>query len=156
MKSVCSSALAVWFVSLGGVAFAETLIDATDPGKIAELARGYGSVNLSKDDQGDPMILGRINGTKYAIFFYGCDEAKDCRDIQFRASWEGMEHVTPENMLKWNLEKRFGSAYIDRDGDPTIDWDVNLYAGVSRDNLDDSIDWWVVTLKEFTDFLKSQ
>ena len=37
---------------------------------------------------------------------------------------------------------RFGKAYLDLDGHPTIEMNVNLSKGVSRENLDDTLDWW--------------
>ena len=51
-----------------GPAFADSLIDATKPERLHEIARGFGSAELDKDSQGDPRITGRIEGTKYGIY----------------------------------------------------------------------------------------
>lgn len=131
---------------------AESLVDATDPEKLAQLVRGFGSATLEKDDYGDPLITGRINGSKYGIYFYGCDDNRDCKDVQFAAAWAGYD-VSMAQINEWNRTKRYGKAYLDSDGDPNVELIVNLKYGVSRDNFDDTIDWWMLTMKEFEQFI---
>ncbi|MDX5403519.1 MAG: YbjN domain-containing protein [Rhodobacterales bacterium] len=48
----------------------------------------------------------------------------------------------------WNDQNRFGTMYLDSDGDLAVDMDVNLFGGVTRRNLDDTFDWWRVVLDE--------
>lgn len=124
------------------------LVDATDPSEIVNLARGFGSANLDTDGEGDPMIIGRINGTKYAVYFYGCDDGRRCREIQFTAAWSGSD-VTMSEINEWNVTTRYGKAYLDEDGDPNIEMTVNLYKGVTRENLEDTIDWWKLAMETF-------
>jgi hypothetical protein len=127
----------------------QTLIDGNSAQEILNLARGYGSANLGTDIAGDPQITGRIAGTPYLINFYGCTNGTNCTTLQFRASWINPGHVTIESLHAWNRDKRFGKAYLDSDGDPVLEWDVNLFGGVSPRNLDDTIDWWEVVLTNF-------
>jgi hypothetical protein len=54
-------------------------------------------------------------------------------------------------MADWNREKRFGKAYLDQDGDATVEMNVNLHGGVSLANLEATIDWWRLILDEFAD-----
>ncbi|AWI79602.1 YbjN domain-containing protein [Parazoarcus communis] len=124
------------------------MIDATDPSRIYEIARGFGSAELGRDGQGDPRIVGRIDGTKYGIYFYGCRKGKDCDDIQFSAGWSGTK-VSLEKINRWNLEKRYGKAYLDRDGDPRLEMVVNIDYGVSTRNLEDSFNWWTKAMESF-------
>lgn len=131
-----------------GPAFADALIDATKPERLHEIARGFGSAELDKDSQGDPRITGRIEGTKYGIYFYGCVKGADCDDIQFSASWSGPK-VSLEKINDWNRTKRFGKAYLDKDGDPNLEMEVNLDYGVSAKNIEDSFNWWTKALKEY-------
>jgi len=121
---------------------------------VRNIASGYGSATLREDNVGDPMISGRIDGVPYYVFFYGCDEGgESCRSIQFRAAWD-MDDFTQSSIRSWNQNKRFGKAYLDQDDDPTIEWDVNLFGGVSVRNLDDSFDWWAIVLKDFEVYIK--
>jgi hypothetical protein len=47
---------------------------------------------------------------------------------------------------RWNRDYRFGKAYVDAEGDVILEWDVNLWGGVSPANLDDTFDWWRTVL----------
>lgn len=61
--------------------------------------------------------------------------------------------VSIRDMNEWNSSKRYGKAYLDDDGDPNIEMTVNLKYGVGRDNFDDTIDWWMLTMKEFEQYI---
>lgn len=127
------------------------LIGAGDLAKIVALARSYGSAEASTDDNGDPMIEGEVEGILYSVFFYGCTGGKACREIQFRASWDTGRSRSIEEMNEWNRTRRFGKAYLDDEGEPVIEMLINLHAGVSHENLDDSFDWWRVVVVSFRD-----
>ncbi|MCK9258460.1 MAG: YbjN domain-containing protein [Azoarcus sp.] len=149
MKKVAAQILTFSTLLLGcaGSSFAD-MIDATNPSRIYEIARGFGSAELDKDGQGDPRIVGRIDGTKYGIYFYGCRKGRDCDDIQFSAGWSGAK-VSLEEINRWNLQKRYGKAYLDRDGDPRLEMVVNIDYGVSVKNLEDSFNWWMKAMEGF-------
>lgn len=132
---------------------AQTLIDATDPATIMEIARGFGSAVLERDEDGDPMITGRIDGVRYAIVFYGCTEAANCTAIQFLAAWTNPGDVTLEAINAWNLNRAFGRGYLDEQNDPILDYVINLDGGVTIRNLDDSFEWWRAIVAEFAEEL---
>ncbi|MBV0933316.1 YbjN domain-containing protein [Marinobacterium weihaiense] len=131
---------------------ADSLVSATTPERIVDVARGFGSASLSTDNYGDPLITGRIEGIKYGIFFYSCTDNADCKDVQFSAVWSDI-NVSLSRLNEWNREMRFGKAYLDADGDPTLEMAVNLRHGVSQNNLDDTIDWWRVASTDFEKFI---
>lgn len=133
---------------LASATYADNIISAENPDAILNIAMGYGSATLTKDSSNDPMITGRIDGTRYGIFFYGCSDGKECDDIQFSASWGGVK-VLMDEINAWNRDKRFGKAYIDKDGDPALEMSVNLDYGVTQRNLDDTFNWWTTALREF-------
>jgi hypothetical protein len=137
-------------LSAAPAAFAQTMIDATNIDEIVNIARGYGSATIQLDTLGDPQILGRIDGIQYTVNFYDCENGENCKSIQFRAAWTNPGTVTLEDMNRWNQDKRFGKAYLDMENDPVIEWDVNLFAGVSSRNLDDTFDWWKIVLQNFS------
>lgn len=130
-------------------ASAQKLVDATDPEAIINLMRGFGSAVLETDDAGDPMIVARIDGTRFLVLFYGCQDGADCKSIQFRAAWETSGNVSLGKIDSWNADKRFGKAYLDDVKDPVVEMDVNLFGGVSTRNLEDTIDWWQLVLADF-------
>ena len=137
---------------LAAPAVAEDLVDGSDPAVIENIASGYGSSSLTADDYGDPMIEGRINGLLYYVFFYGCEENKNCTAIQFSATFEKPE-IDLAVVNEWNDNKRFGTAALEKDGDVSLQYDLNLAHGVSRANLDDTFDYWRTVLGEFKDHL---
>lgn len=133
-------------------AAAQTLIDGKDPDAVLNVARGYGSATLTTDSQGDPKIEGRIDGQEYLVLFYDCTDNRDCKAIQL---WTWFDHkgYTHADMAAWNQTERFGKAYLDTDGDPNIEWEINLFGGVSSQNLDDNFDWWRVVLEKFGKYI---
>lgn len=144
MMLVASFSLAMFVPA----AYADNIVSAADPDAILNIATGYGSATLKKDSSNDPFISGRIAGTKYGIIFYGCSNGKDCNHIQFAAGWSGVE-VSMDDINAWNRDKKFGKAYIDKDGDPRFEMAVNLDYGVTQRNLDDTFDWWTKILAGF-------
>ena len=128
-----------------------SLVYAKNPEDILEVAKGFGSAEMKRDSNGDPIIVGRMQGIKYAVLFYGCDEGEGCSDIQFYA---GFSHkVSVEAVNEWNQKKRFGKAYIDGDGDVCIDMSVSMAHGLPRETLDDAFNWWLVALVGLKDHL---
>ena len=144
-------ALTAAVMAAGPAARAEETIDATDPERILAIAHSFGEAALSTDNLGDPLIEGRIGEKVYRLLFYGCSEGRNCKTLLFSAGWEG-DDLTDEMMADWNREKRFGKAYLDEDGLATVEMSVNLHGGVTRANLDDTIDWWRLVLDEFADY----
>jgi hypothetical protein len=124
------------------------MVDASTPDKILDIAKGYGSAELGADNQGDPRIWGRMEGQKYEIFFYGCKDGKQCKEIQFWSGWNEPK-ATLEQINDWNHSTRFGTASIDKNGNAIIELSVNLDFGVARKNLDDTFDFWRHQLTQF-------
>lgn len=129
------------------------IVDGSDPGRIFNLARGHGSAEISTDSRGDPKIDGRMHGVKYQIYFYGCKNGEQCNSVQFRAGFTQDNKQTIERMNEWNVAKRFGKAAIDKDGDATIELNVNLRGGVCNANFDETVGWWSTVLREFLQWI---
>lgn len=128
-------------------AAAQDLVTAADPDSVLEVAKGFGSAELDTDGQGDPLIRGRIEGRQYSVYFYGCENNANCTTLQFWTYIPKTETLTLDAVNEWNSNKRFSTAFIDKDGDVGITYDVNLYGGVSQTNLDDTFDWWRVIMQ---------
>lgn len=122
---------------------------------ILEIAQGLGSAELATDSAGDPKISGVIDGTRYGIVFYGCENGANCTHIQLFAGWSDAG-LTLNDVNRWNRESKFGDAYLDDDGDPWIEMAVNLAHGVTRRNLEDTFDWWRVILDSFKDAMNGE
>lgn len=148
-------AFCVQGAALAASPVSDSLIDASMPEKIVEVARGFGSAELSKDQDGDPYISGRIEGKKYEISFFGCSGGSPCHDIRFLTGWNKTK-VGMEQINEWNRTKRYGTAHMDKEGDPMLAMTVNLEQGVSRGNLDDTFAYWSHVVKQFANEVASQ
>ena len=125
-----------------------------DPDVVMTLLQDYGlKVTKDTDKVGDPLLSTRIEGTNFDVYFYSCDEGP-CQSIQFSAGFDLENPMSAGKINEWNRDKRFGKAYLDDDGDPYIEYDINLdFDGVGAKNFDDTIDLWRVVLADFRDFI---
>lgn len=129
------------------------IIDGTDPSKMYQIAKGYGSAEIGTDNSGDPKISGRLSGVRYTIYFYGCKNGENCTNVQFRAGFTQQTKQTVQHINKWNSSKRFGKALIDKDGDAAVEMNVNLRGGVCGANFDETFSWWQTVVKEFVEHI---
>jgi hypothetical protein len=127
------------------------LIAAAEPEFVLSAAGRVGEAELGRDELADPLIRGRIGDRPYFVYFYGCQSGRACTNLMFSARWES-DHFTDKSMGDWNRKKRFGKAYLDADGNPALELNVNLFGGVSRANLDDTFDWWRLLMAEFAEY----
>ena len=124
------------------------IISATDTERIFDVAKNYGNVSLDIDRDGDPKIVGRLEGTRYNIFFYGCRNGHHCTDLMFYATWQGGARSL-EQLNDWNRTQRLSKAIIERDGRLSLQMPLNLQHGVTRGNLESTFDWWKDMLTTF-------
>lgn len=144
---------AVTAVLLAAPAAAQ-LIDGRDADRLASIIRGFGSATVDRADRGQPEIYGRIDGTRFAVLFYSCDDfGENCRQIQFRATFAGARD--PIRLANaWNRARVFGKSYARDDGDIVIEMPLNMSGGgVSTRNFDDFVDLWRVVLRQFRDHI---
>lgn len=104
---------------------------------------------LGKDSQGEPMIRSRAAGSTFTIYFYQCRASKNkCEHLQFSSAFRMDERPAYEKMNEWNRVRRWARAYLDRDGDPVIQFDVSVQ-GVTRDYLRLAFERWELLLGAF-------
>ena len=129
------------------------MVSGNTPQAILEIAKGFGSATLEKDGVGDPKIVGRIDGTKYNLYFFNCeDDHTDCDTLQFTAGWTGFD-VSLRDLNVWNLERLYGKAYLDKDNDPILEMTL-VAAEMPASYLEEWFEWWQLAMKEFhTDVL---
>lgn len=131
-----------------GLAHAAKMIDGSNPAEILNIAKGFGSASLDTDDDGAPMINGRMDGNRFVIHFFGCTKGTDCGVILFRAGWVSAA-VDWAKLNEWNANKFVGKAYLDDENDPIIEFTVILEGGVSAENLEDIFEYWRIVLDDF-------
>lgn len=113
---------------------------------------GY-KAELTKDDTGDPMIKSAAGGVNFIIYFYDCTAKPRCKAIQFSASFDLKQPMSAAKINEWNTKNRYLKAYIDDEGDPYVQYDVNLNAGRTKAVLDDDFGVWTSMIDDFTTFI---
>lgn len=115
---------------------------------------GYpGSTDV--DGNGDPMVVGNMEGINFSVFFHRCNDQKQCLDVRFNATFNFDKRVTLHMLNVFNSRAVFGQAYIARDGSVNIDMAATVQGGVSRQYVKEVIDWWKVTVTKFEENLFS-
>ena len=157
MNKVLTIALGLWLTcAFSGIAMANSdIVTASDHEAILEIAKGFGSAELSQTAKGAPIIKGRMDGTKYAIWFSGCTDGKNCSALQFICIWKTKD-FSLEQINTWNAQKMYTRAYIDRDSDLILEMDIFMRYGMSKKNLDEVFDLWQTSVKHFSQQLSQQ
>lgn len=118
------------------------MFDASDPAGIVRFMERTGyRVTLASDAKGDPIITGRISRTDYLIQFYECESGAFCNSIQFLVQAPRPAAVTTETANTFNARWRYVRLTLDQ-AQMKLQMDVNLDAGVTADNFEDTLDIW--------------
>jgi hypothetical protein len=96
-------------------------------------AMGY-QATLDADSRGVPRITVNVDGYRWGIGFYTCDngpqlEDRRCGSLQFYSGYTMNAPVSTVTMNKWNTEKRFarGYTFTNSDGKPTAQVEIDVY-----------------------------
>lgn len=149
-RIILSAAMAL----TASTAMADILVDGGNAKLIMSIIQDEGySISMDQEDNGDPLLVGKLDGSEYRVYFYGCDNPNGCDSIQFSTGYDLRNGMTLESVNEWNRGKRFAKVYLDGDMDPWLEMDINLDSGVTRDNLVDSMDYWRLLMNAFEDHI---
>lgn len=124
------------------------LIDGSNADGILAVAQAFGDASLEEQSDGAPKLTGSIGDNGYSVYFLNCNGGSDCEDLNFYAVFLDLD-VDADTINTWNLQKRFGKAYLDEDGDAVVEMDLNLVGGVSSGNLNSDFAVWKMVLEQF-------
>ena len=138
-------------VSLARAEDAE-ILQTPDPATVLNIAKGFGSARMGKDDNGDPMIYGRVEGVKYVIYFYGCEDHENCKSLQFSTGYT--DPLTADQANAWNAKYRWVKAYS---GDGSnFQMDISFAGGITRANLEEQFSNWDSMVGNIKDFVNGK
>ena len=101
--------------------------------------------------EGKDYLVVDVDGIKTIVTFYGKDN--DLDSMQFYAGFV-KSSATQQRMNEWNQGHRFTRAYIDIDGDPALEMDVNFaFGGVGERQLEDTLAVWEMSVSKFHTFV---
>lgn len=115
---------------------------------------GY-RAKLDRDEYDEPMIETTMSGLVSVIFFYNCVDDY-CEDMQFACSWGLDEPLDPDVIERWNEGHRFGRAYLDEEGDPIVEIDLQLGPGGTPELIAGYVYTAEVIFSAFEDFISTE
>lgn len=137
-----------------GQAASAQMVDATDPFSVMQLIQidGY-QARLETDSTGDPKISGRLGKANWNMYFYGCEDNRDCLSVSLSSGFNLADGLSFESANEFNNKWRWANVELDADNDPFLQMDINLAYGVSEENFRDSFDTWRIVLEQFVIFI---
>jgi hypothetical protein len=89
------------------------------------------------------VVAMKIEGYKTLLLI-----ADDHESLQAYAAFKS-DKATLHNINEWNKTKRYSRAYIDKDGDPVIELDLDLVGGVQKERIIDFVRTVVISVPAF-------
>jgi hypothetical protein len=140
--AIAGVAIALW----GAAPVTAQTVEARNPASVqAALQNGGYKPEMKKDASGDPMLMIDSQGYKMMVLFFGCKNNTGCKSVSFYAATRAAKKIDLAAVNKWNEQRRFGRAFLDSEGDPSLQFDVNLdVGGMSPALFIDTLEWFTV------------
>ena len=138
-------------------AMAQGLVEtasASEPEELVKLLRFAGwKADLGEGDDGTPRISGEFFGWSTTIHFFGCDGAgpAGCDSLLFTTGLDSEHPMDPVKALDLMRKYRFATISLDEEGDPFIDYDLMLGAGIPSDVFLGAVHTYAVSLDNIAD-----
>jgi len=140
-------------------AAAQTVYDPLTTQDVQRLLERKGmtvEINPSDGAGEGEYVVSKFDNVSFWIHFTSCDDdGSDCGVIVFDAGFsytDNSSRPTVDDINEWN-EYHLGKAGLDKDGNPYINIEVNVIGGITRANLEETLDWWDRMLDEFTEYV---
>ncbi len=119
----------------------------------AEIAQALSTAGYSVQDFQPGMIVVHVGEHRVVVGIDGSDG-----DITYLTYLPGLsiDAIGHEFLSKFNSEVKFGRAYVDRDGDVTIQMDRNSSGGVSIANVKSDFDVFLLLVSKFLSDIESR
>lgn len=131
------------------------LINATNPATIKAIVKsqGWPATLVSKPGE-DPYLESNRGGLKFLVLFMNCDAGKKCKTLQYYMGFSDAKNVSLDRLNQWNKDKRFARAYLDDEGDPVLEMDVDVdFSGIPRENLGETFNTWASLMDSFREYV---
>jgi hypothetical protein len=129
------------------------MVCASDPASVMRAMDKAGlKPELTADNTGDPLIESGAAAYHFDIYFYGCENHRNCDSLRIEVDFTKAPENTPELANRWNAKHRFLQAAVPASGQMVFAYDVATIGGVSDRNFADILDWWTSTLDDVGEF----
>ena len=151
--------LALLAPSMAWAVPSKKVVNDVSAADVVSLLEGHATVHdESTDKVGDPLLVMDADGTKFVVLFYDCAEVRKerrCGEFQFHVAWAAGGSIPVDAMNAWTSKVRAGRAYLDSEGDPTLELAVPVAPGVRWGLLEARRDAFFQNLDLFTKFLET-
>lgn len=132
-RTVLAVMALVCLVNAPAAQAAERIITQVTVEDIARImkAEGYAVTVEPAGDDSEADVLWKLDGSKCIIFTYD-----DGHAIQFYVGFTDTD-ATLREINDWNRTKRFSRSYLDDEGDPCLELDLDLAGGVTEARMQD-------------------
>lgn len=129
------------------------VVTATDPQTVLDALANLGYPGkLDKLESGRASIAVTISGLKTFVDFYDCkDDLTDCYTLLFNVALDLKDGTTPGKVNDWNSKQITGRVYLDDNSDPTLDFSVSTFEGVSASVFEQTVKLWDTKIGDFKD-----
>ncbi len=128
---------------------------ATDAGSIARFFADEGAeVETTTDNVGDPKLRVDYYGNEFSVYYYGCEDNRNCDAVQFFSGYQTDGSVRLSTINEWNMENRFVRSYVSAEGSARIEMDIFMGRdGISADDFARQVSMWSRGMKDFEEFI---
>ena len=129
-------------------ALAQGVRTGITPGEMEALLKA-GSYRYERVEEGGRVYFHlRLAGLRAVLFLQDCREGS-CESLLLYAGCSTDNPPSLERVNEWNREKRFSRAYLDEEGDPVLEADLDLAGGVADGAIRAFLDLFEENLRAF-------
>mgnify|MGYP005609176595 FL=1 len=129
-------------------ALAQGVRTGITPGEMEALLKA-GSYRYERVEGGGRLYFHLpLAGLRAVLFLQDCREGS-CESLLLYAGFSTDNPPSLERVNEWNREKRFSRAYLDEEGDPVLEADLDLAGGVADGAIRAFLDLFEENLRAF-------
>ena len=107
-----------------------------------------GGIVARREHTGEAEFL-KFNLGSFRVLLLPYGEGPDYPSIQLHAGFKA--EADPDAINAWNRDNRFGRAYLDNDGDPILQYDLDLEGGATERTIQEAIRTFRALLEDFSE-----
>jgi hypothetical protein len=105
------------------------------PDDLATIVRDAGYRAEVDTENNRPRIRAGMAGYNVVIYLYQCTDDGTCGSLQYSVGLTKSPNYTLTLVNKWNEEKRYAKAYLDKNGNMYLEYDLSFSGGITRETV---------------------
>lgn len=154
-RTALMMALVVGFaLASGSNALAQDLIEQLSDGHMTRILQNLGYEEIEVIDKDDDNTTFRfvVDGRKVLLMNYRT--SRDLRIFIYFVNDAGVTRSTLTTVNEWNRDQRWSKAYLDSEGDWTLEADFDVQPGVTEEAIEAFIQLWMSTVDNFVEHIE--